>query len=41
MIKIENNLFDEWLMVGQMGMTQPFKGLVLKAYEYNFSYGLA
>ena len=41
MIKIENDLFDEWLMVGQMGMTQPFLGLVLESYDYNFSYDLA
>ena len=37
MIKIENDLFDEWLMVGRMGMTQPFIGLVLESYEYDFS----
>ena len=41
MIKIENNLFDEWLMIGRMGMTQPFIGLVLESYEHGFSYGLA
>ena len=40
MIKIENDLFDEWLMVGRMGMTQPFIGLVLESYEYGFSYGM-
>ena len=28
-IKIKNKLFDEWSIVGRMGMTQPFIGCAL------------